>query len=59
LTDDLDTAEKKKIVDLDHLKLEYIFYYGKLKQKILNYLSIKDIVPLYKSSRFYYKTLKK
>ena len=46
-------------MDVDHLKLEYIFYYGKLKARIISYLTIRDIIPLYRSNRFYYKTLKK
>lgn len=50
--------EHRKVIDLDHLELEHIFYYSKLKHKILAFLSIRDLARLQTTSQFFYSSFK-
>lgn len=46
-------------MDLEHIKLDYLFYYGKIRQRVVAYLDVKDLLRLQQTSKFYYLSIKR
>lgn len=51
--------EAKKVINFEVMKLEYLFYYGRLKEGITRFLSISDFLELKCASKYFKHTLQK
>lgn len=53
------SVDVKKVINFDVMKLEYLFYYGRLKEGITQFLTIPEFQELKRTSKFYRHSLQK
>ena len=53
------SAEVKKVINFESMKLEYLFYYGRLKEGITQFLSIPEFQELKRAGKFFRHSLQK